>query len=188
MAKFNKIKKRDGKIVSFKPDKIIEAIAKAGVATGEFRQKRAAHLAEKVIQTAENTISTRIPSVEQIQDVVEQVLMESAFKKTAKAYIEYRAERERIRSKKTKLMQIYQTISHADSSEDSDVKRSNANVDGNSAMGKNASIRRRRLKRIRPNLSRYSRICTSSWQWRNPHSRSRLFSHWHTHLLPNRPA
>lgn len=136
MAKFNKIKKRDGKIVSFKPDKIIEAIAKAGVATGEFRQKRAAHLAEKVIQTAENTISTRIPSVEQIQDVVEQVLMESAFKKTAKAYIEYRAERERIRSKKTKLMQIYQTISHADSSEDSDVKRSNANVDGNSAMGK----------------------------------------------------
>lgn len=136
MNQFNKIKKRDGKIVSFKQQKIVDAIAKAGAATGEFGPERARNLAEKVTRTALADLPSRIPTVEQLQDVVEQVLMESAFKKTAKAYIEYRAERERERSKKTKLMQIYSTISHADASEDSDVKRGNANVDGNSAMGK----------------------------------------------------
>ncbi|MDO4870604.1 MAG: anaerobic ribonucleoside triphosphate reductase [Candidatus Saccharibacteria bacterium] len=136
MTKFNKIRKRDGKIVNFKIDKITEAISKAGIATGEFGHDRAENIAEKVIRIAEQTITSRIPTVEQIQDVVEQVLMESAFKTTAKAYIEYRAERERVRSRKTKLMQIYNTISQADASEDSDVKRGNANVDGNSAMGK----------------------------------------------------
>ena len=62
--------------------------------------------------------------------------MESAFKRTAKAYIEYRAERTRVREAKTKLMQTYDTISQLDAEEDSDVKRGNANVDGNSAMGK----------------------------------------------------
>ena len=136
MNQFNKIKKRDGKIVSFKQQKIVDAIAKAGAATGEFGPDRARNLAEKVTRTALADLSSRIPTVEQLQDVVEKVLMESAFKKTAKAYIEYRAERERERTKKTKLMQIYSTISHADASEDSDVKRGNANVDGNSAMGK----------------------------------------------------
>lgn len=136
MAKFNKIKKRDGKIRNFDISKIAEAISKAGTVTGEFGPDRAKNLAEKVIRVAEENLTSRIPSVEEIQDIVEQVLMESAFKKTAKAYIAYRAERERIRSRKTKLMQIYHTISQADASEDSDVKRGNANVDGNSAMGK----------------------------------------------------
>ncbi|MFV0485533.1 MAG: anaerobic ribonucleoside triphosphate reductase [Candidatus Saccharimonadales bacterium] len=133
---FKSVRKRDGKIISFKSEKIVEAIAKSGAATEEFGYERAKNLAEKVERVASETIKSRIPNVEQIQDVVEQVLMESAFKKTAKAYIEYRAERERVRSAKTKLMQIYKTISHADASEDSDVKRGNANVDGNSAMGK----------------------------------------------------
>ena len=62
--------------------------------------------------------------------------MESSFKKTARAYIQYRQERSRRREAKSDLMMIYRTISHADASEDSDIKRSNANVDGNSAMGK----------------------------------------------------
>lgn len=133
---FVKIAKRDGKIVNFNPEKIKEAIAKAGAATGEFKADRAAQLADKVLRRAEETIKTRTPSVEQIQDLVEQVLMESAFKKTAKAYITYRQERSRIRDAKSNLMEIYKTISCADASEDSDVKRGNANVDGNSAMGK----------------------------------------------------
>ena len=62
--------------------------------------------------------------------------MESAFKRTAKEYITYRQERNRIREAKSNLMNIYKTIAVADASEDSDVKRGNANVDGNSAMGK----------------------------------------------------
>lgn len=133
---FKSIRKRDGKVVAFKPDKITEAIAKAGVATGEFGHDRAENIAEKVLRVAEAEIKSRIPTVEQIQDIVEEVLMESAFKNTAKAYIEYRAERSRVREAKTKLMQTYNTISQLDAEEDSDVKRGNANVDGNSAMGK----------------------------------------------------
>lgn len=133
---FKKIVKRDGKIVNFNPEKITEAIAKAGLATEEFKSERAAQLTEKVLKRAEEEIKTRTPSVEQIQDIIEQVLMESSFKKTAKAYITYRQDRSRVRDAKSDLMQIYKTISIADASEDSDVKRGNANVDGNSAMGK----------------------------------------------------
>ncbi len=133
---FKRIVKRDGKIVKFDPEKITEAIAKAGLATEEFKYDRAKAITEKVLKRAEEKIKVRTPNVEQIQDVVEEVLMESSFKKTARAYIQYRQERSRIRDAKSDLMMIYRTISHADASEDSDVKRSNANVDGNSAMGK----------------------------------------------------
>ena len=133
---FKRIVKRDGKIVKFDPDKITEAIAKAGLATGEFKYDRAKSLTDKVVKRADEAITTRTPNVEQIQDIVEEVLMESSFKKTARSYIQYRQERSRRREAKSDLMMIYRTISHADASEDSDVKRSNANVDGNSAMGK----------------------------------------------------
>ena len=133
---FKKIKKRDGKIVNFNPEKITEAIAKAGAVTEEFKIDRAKALSDKVLKRAEETITTRTPSVEQIQDIVEEVLMESSFKRTAREYIRFRQERSRVREAKSDLMNIYKTISHADASEDSDVKRSNANVDGNSAMGK----------------------------------------------------
>ena len=133
---FKGIVKRDGKIVKFDPEKITEAIAKAGLATGEFKYDRAKALTEKVLVRAEEEITVRTPNVEQIQDIVEEVLMESSFKKTARAYIQYRQERSRRREAKSDLMMIYRTISHADASEDSDIKRSNANVDGNSAMGK----------------------------------------------------
>ncbi|MBR3269882.1 anaerobic ribonucleoside triphosphate reductase [Candidatus Saccharibacteria bacterium] len=133
---FKKIKKRDGKIVNFNVEKIADAIAKAGLATEEFKPEKAAKLADKVLKRAEEQITTRTPSVEQIQDIVEEVLMESSYKKTAREYIRFRQERSRIREAKSDLMNVYKTISHADASEDSDVKRSNANVDGNSAMGK----------------------------------------------------
>ena len=133
---FKRIVKRDGKIVKFNPDKITEAIAKAGLATEEFKADRAKALTEKVLKRAEEKITSRTPNVEQIQDIVEEVLMESSFKRTARAYIRYRQERSKIRDAKSDLMMIYRTISHADASEDSDVKRSNANVDGDSAMGK----------------------------------------------------
>lgn len=133
---FKKIVKRDGKIANFDPEKITEAIAKAGLVTEEFKYDRAKQIADKVVKRAQETIKQRTPNVEQIQDIAEQVLMESAFKRTAKEYITYRQERNRIREAKSNLMSIYKTIAIADASEDSDVKRGNANVDGNSAMGK----------------------------------------------------
>ena len=133
---FKKIQKRDGKIVNFNPEKITDAIAAAGAATEEFKYDRAKQLTEKVLKVAEEEIKERTPKVEQIQDIVEKVLMESSFKRTAKEYITYRQERNRVREAKSNLMEAYKTISIADASEDSDIKRSNANVDGNSAMGK----------------------------------------------------
>ena len=83
---FKSIRKRDGKVVSFKPDKITEAIAKAGNATGEFGHDRAVHIADKVLRIANEEIKTRIPTVEQIQDIVERVLMESA---DLRSYLHY---------------------------------------------------------------------------------------------------
>ena len=133
---FKKIQKRDGKIVNFNPEKITDAIAAAGAATEEFKYDRAKQITDKVLKVAEASIKERTPKVEQIQDIVEQVLMESSFKRTAKEYITYRQERNRVREAKSNLMEAYKTISIADASEDSDIKRSNANVDGNSAMGK----------------------------------------------------
>ena len=133
---FKKIQKRDGKIVNFNAEKIVDAIAAAGAATEEFKYDRAKQLAEKVTKLAEEKITVRTPKVEQIQDLVEQVLMESSFKRTAKAYITYRQERNRTREAHSHLMESYRKISLADAAEDSDIKRSNANVDGDSAMGK----------------------------------------------------
>ncbi|MBQ2660441.1 anaerobic ribonucleoside triphosphate reductase [Candidatus Saccharibacteria bacterium] len=133
---FKKIVKRDGKIVDFNPDKITEAIKKAGVATGEFSADVAKELTDKVIVATKAKISQRIPTVEQMQDVIEQVLLDAGYKRTSRAYSEYRQRRSEIRISKSDLMKVYETIAIQDASEDSDVKRSNANVDGNSAMGK----------------------------------------------------
>ncbi|MBQ6147768.1 anaerobic ribonucleoside triphosphate reductase [Candidatus Saccharibacteria bacterium] len=133
---FKKIIKRDGKIVDFKLIKIEEAIAKAGKATGEFDAERAKELAIEFETISKDVIKSRIPSVEQVQDAVEKTLKDAGFKKTARAYADYRAARSDIRIAKSDLMNIYRTIACADASEDSDVKRGNANVDGNSAMGK----------------------------------------------------
>ena len=133
---FKKIIKRDGKIVDFKLEKIVDAMTKAGQATGEFDHERAKELANEFETTAKEVIKSRIPTVEQVQDAVEKVLKDAGFKRTARAYADYRAQRSDIRISKSDLMNIYRTIAIADASEDSDVKRGNANVDGNSAMGK----------------------------------------------------
>ena len=87
---YSQIKKRSGQIVSFNEKKISIAIAKAGKATGEFDSKEASKLTKKVLICAEKIIKDAIPQVEQIQDIVEDVLLHSRYKKTAKAYILYR--------------------------------------------------------------------------------------------------
>ena len=131
-----KVVKRDGKVVPFDIEKITNAIKKAGAATEEFKEERAKRLAEKVVSEFEKLDQKKTPSVEQIQDIVEKVLMESSYKKTAKAYISYRNERTVRRMAQTSLMDAYRTIAVLDAKQNSDIKRSNANVDGNSAMGK----------------------------------------------------
>ncbi|OQX50760.1 MAG: ribonucleoside triphosphate reductase [Candidatus Cloacimonas sp. 4484_209] len=94
---FKKIKKRDGRVVKFDPEKITDAIAKAGEATGEFDRKVAKRLTLKVLNLAQQAITKKIPTVEEIQDVVEEVLLSSPYRKTAKAYIIYREQHARMR-------------------------------------------------------------------------------------------
>ena len=74
------------------------------------------------------------PDVEHIQDIVERVLMDNGYVQTAKAYILYRSERSRAREMNTRLMKIYEDITFS-TAEDSDIKRENANIDGDTAMG-----------------------------------------------------
>ena len=129
-----KIKKRDGRIVDFEKEKITDAILKAAMSVGGHNRELADQLTEKVIEYAETSIGTNIPEVEQLQDAVEKVLIETGHAKTAKAFILYRSERTKIREKNTKLMNIYKGITFDDSRE-SDLKRDNANIDGDTAMG-----------------------------------------------------
>jgi len=94
---FEKIKKRDGRVVKFDAQKIADAIEKAGGATGEFDKKIAQKLTLKVLNLAQQAITHEIPTVEAIQDVVEEILLSSPYRKTAKAYIIYRDQHARIR-------------------------------------------------------------------------------------------
>ena len=94
---FEKIRKRDGRIVPFDPERITNAISKAGAATGEFDREMAAKFTIKVLAIAQQVIKDRIPTVEEIQDIVEEVLMASPYRRTAKAYIIYREQHARIR-------------------------------------------------------------------------------------------
>ncbi|MGA2762458.1 MAG: ribonucleoside triphosphate reductase [Spirochaetia bacterium] len=94
---FVSIKKRNGTIVPFRPEKITAAITRAGEATGEFTEETAARLTLRILNLAQQALPGEIPSVEQIQDVVEEVLLSSQYKRTAKAYIIYREQHARIR-------------------------------------------------------------------------------------------
>lgn len=94
---FSMIRKRNGDIVSFDKSKIANAIAKAGAATGEFGVDMAETLTLRVINLTLQVISAEIPEVEKIQDIVEEVLLASPYKRSAKAYIIYRDQHARIR-------------------------------------------------------------------------------------------
>jgi len=99
---FENIKKRDGRIVPFDSQKITAAIAKAGNATGEFEERDARKLTLKVLTLAHELRLGMTPEVEEIQDIVERVLLDSPYYKTAKAYILYREQHARIRAITTK--------------------------------------------------------------------------------------
>lgn len=93
---FSQIIKRNGQIVAFDSRKIERAIEKAGKATGEFSAKEAKKLTLKALSLAYTTLKN-IPTVEEIQDIVEETLLSSIYKKTAKAYILYRDQHKQIR-------------------------------------------------------------------------------------------
>ncbi|MGI6012663.1 MAG: anaerobic ribonucleoside triphosphate reductase [Oscillospiraceae bacterium] len=128
------IQKRDGRTVPFNRDKITHAITNAFSATcPQFENTLAETLTDQVCSILENEHCEQ-PDVEHVQDIVERVLMRNDYADVAKAYILYRNERNRIREMNTRLMQKYEEITFADA-KDSDIKRENANIDGDTAMG-----------------------------------------------------
>ena len=94
---YKSIKKRDGRTVKFDRKKIEKAIEKAGLETGEFDKKTAKELTKKVLAVLEARNQKQLPDVEDIQDIVEDTLIDSKFKKTAKAYIIYRDQHKKLR-------------------------------------------------------------------------------------------
>lgn len=94
---FTTIEKRDGSKAQFDAGKITAAIAKAGAATGEFESETASRLTLRVLSMAHQVLDARVPTVEEIQDIVEEVLLSSPYRRTAKAYILYREQHARLR-------------------------------------------------------------------------------------------
>ena len=127
--------KRDGRTAEFKQEKIAEAVEKAFQACAAMQDRAVAEeIAAKVVEKLDAGAIEGIPTVEGVQDLVEETLIESGFVQTAKSYILYRAERRRVRDVNSRLIQTLKDITFSKAS-DSDMKRENANIDADTAMG-----------------------------------------------------
>ncbi len=131
MLKF--IKKRNGETVIFNTNKILEAIRKACEATGET------DITVGQLKTLTETVINKLPinetpTVEMVQDCVEETLIEAGLTRTAKAYILYRAEHAKTRQTEADLMQVFSDLTFTDAA-DADIKRENANIDADTSMG-----------------------------------------------------
>ena len=126
--------KRDGRVVLYDEGKIASAILKAMEAAQEGDASQAAAVANAVEAALEERCGAQPPQIEQIQDEVESQLMQMGFDNAAKKYILYRASRTRVREMNTRLMKVFDELTHADATA-RDMKRSNANIDGDTPMG-----------------------------------------------------
>jgi len=107
---FTEVRKRDGRRVPFDSAKIRNAIVKAGKATGEFDQFEAELLTVQVIKVLCHSNRSGIPSIEQIQDIVEHVLITSNHIKTARAYIIYREQHTKLREDRRTLIDVFSSV------------------------------------------------------------------------------
>lgn len=128
------VKKRDGRIVLYDVSKIANAILKAMQASGEGNAADAAKVANVTQEQLERLCSLEPPSIEQIQDQVEKSLMSMGFSETAKKYILYRSSRTKVREMSTHLMKVFDELTNAKSIK-SNLKRDNANINGDTPMG-----------------------------------------------------
>ena len=127
------ITKRDGTAVPFDSVKILNAITKANQAVGgeDMSPTDLLFVTEKVCKKLD---ARELKHVEEIQDLVEETLIQYDYAKTAKAYILYRAEHTKIRNAESYLMDIYKKLTYSPAIHE-DIKRENANIDGDTAMG-----------------------------------------------------
>ena len=133
------IKKRDGRLAPFNEDRITRAIFLAASAVAEKEGTAADYriaegLTSQVVRRLNEKYASGSPSVEDVQDMVVKVLIENGHARTSEAYITYRNERTRVRDSHTRLMKAIEEITFADA-KTADVKRENANINGNTAMG-----------------------------------------------------
>lgn len=126
--------KRDGRVVLYDQNKIASAILRSMTAASDGDAADAARVANAVQDQLEVDFRDQSPNIESIQDAVEWQLMNHGFTSAAKAYILYRANRTRAREANTALMKTIDEITNVDA-RSSDMKRDNANIDGNTAMG-----------------------------------------------------
>lgn len=127
-----KIVKRDGRVVSFDQTKILNALQKAVERSEE--EIPVGQVTDEVVTVLNQKFRKEPPTVEQIQDIVEETLIRNNYPKTAKEYITYRQQRTEVREAKSRLMSTLHSITFQDA-KDNDVKRENANIDGDTAMG-----------------------------------------------------
>lgn len=133
------VRKRDGRLTTFNSDRITRAIFLAASKVAKRENTTADYhlselLTQDVIKLLNSKYIDKTPGVEDIQDAVVKILIEKGHAKTSEEYIVYRTERNRIRDSKSRLMKSIEQITFSDAGE-SDIKRENANIDGNTAMG-----------------------------------------------------
>ena len=104
------VTKRDGTLAPFDSSKIHNAINKAGLSTGEFGEQESWLLTAQVLKVLKHKFSESMPSIEQIQDIVEQVLISANYFATAKAYILYRDQRNRMRTDRKVMVDVESSI------------------------------------------------------------------------------
>ena len=109
-TKISNVTKRDGTLAPFDSDKIFNAIRKAGESTGEFGEQECYLLTGQVLKVLEHKFTDSLPTIECIQDVVEQVLISANYFATSKAYILYRDQRSRARSDKKVVVDVESSI------------------------------------------------------------------------------
>lgn len=104
------VTKRDGTLAPFDSTKIFNAISKAGNTTGEFGDEETSLLTAQVMKVLKHKYAESLPSIENIQDIVEQVLISSNYFATAKAYILYRDQRNRTRADHKVMVDVESSI------------------------------------------------------------------------------
>ncbi len=178
--------KRSGEQVPFDASKIRGAIFKANVrnATEKMSDKQLDQLTQAVVAELEKM--KEVPTVEQIQDVVEEKLIAADYAKTAKAYILYRAEHQKLREMDDELVKIYSALTFV-AAEDVDLKRENANINADTAMGTMLKYGSEGAKIFCDKYSSRPTCGHRPHQRENPHPRQGLL-HPHRDLLPDRPA
>ena len=128
------IRKRDARIVPFDVNKIAQAIFRAASSQGGKDYVLSLKIAAEVLERLNEQFEDAVPDVEQVQDLVEKTLIKSGHARTAKAYILYRHQRTKIREMNTRLMTTIRDLTFKDA-KDNDLKRENANIDADTAMG-----------------------------------------------------